>query len=345
VDDAILQSLGIAGGGVPEKPRIAPWAVTVDLGDDRLQFRGAEFAYTLKHRALIDAFTSIAPMLDGHHTVAEITASTGPDGAAVMITFLLRMLHANGLLHESTVPPDDAIDDAQWEPALRFFSQQRDTDARAALGALRRAHIILLGRPGLRKKVASALEGLGVGRVETADRAAPADLVIACGSYADVGLYETVNADCLTGGTRWLHIAIHAGGAQVGPLVVPGQTSCYTCYTQRTRSHVLDLGAYDAFRERLATMDTPPEEGYLEPFLSIVAGHAGMEVARLVTGFAPTMTMGRVAMLRAGSTSVTTHEIPRLPRCPDCGRRTRYHEVWDTALARQGEQARGGERP
>lgn len=341
--EAILHSVSIASGSLPAKPRLAPWAVTVDLGDDRLQFRGSEFAYTLKHRALIDAFTSIAPMLDGRHDVTEITASAGPDGAAVMAPFVLRLLHANGLLHDGAVPAADEVDADRWEPLLRFFSLQRDTDPLAALGALRRAHMIVVGRPALRDAIASALESAGVGRVEIADHAGPADLVIACGSYADVRLFESINAECLATGTRWLHLALQASGAQLGPLVVPGQTACYTCYTQRTRSNVRGLPAYDAYRERLATMEEPPDEGHLPSFLAIVAGQVGLEVTRLVTGFAPPMTIGRVAILRAAVPAVTTHDVPKLPRCPDCGSPVRHNEVWDVALQGRGSGPGRGE--
>ena len=47
---------------LPHKPRLVAWVTLVDLADDRLQFRGAEFAYTLHHKLFIEVFQAILPM-------------------------------------------------------------------------------------------------------------------------------------------------------------------------------------------------------------------------------------------------------------------------------------------
>src|SRR5207247_462851 len=52
---------------LPRRPRLAPWVTPVELGDGRLQLRGAELAATLRHPFLVDVYRAIEPLLDGRH--------------------------------------------------------------------------------------------------------------------------------------------------------------------------------------------------------------------------------------------------------------------------------------
>ncbi len=54
---------------LPRKPRLAPWVTLVDLGDNRMQLRGAEFSFTLNHPLFIETFQSVHTLLDGQRTV------------------------------------------------------------------------------------------------------------------------------------------------------------------------------------------------------------------------------------------------------------------------------------
>ena len=333
MDEAILQAVQYATVQLPKKPRLAPWAVTVDLGDNRIQFRGAEFAYTLRHGVLVEIFRAIAPLLDGRHAVDEIAALAGSAAPPTTVIFLLRALRANGLLQEGEVPEGltrEELDD--WEPALRFLAHF-DGDGHRALIALRRARVLVLGTERLRGEVASALTALGVGSVEEAEAAAEADLVVACNASSAFGFFDAVNADCLALGARWLHVAVHGTSARLGPTIVPHQTACYTCYDRRTRSLAVDADAFDAFRHQASTMATPPDEGAVAPFVTLIAAQAALEVARLLTGFAPPVTIGRFYALTPRSPLTSAHDVPRLPRCPTCKTRGRHGEVWDLASA------------
>ena len=86
---------------LPRRPRLAPWAFLVNLGDDRLQFRGAEFNFTLHNITFVEAFYEIQPLLNGNHSPEEISSSSQKKFLPTTILFLLKILRANGLLQEA----------------------------------------------------------------------------------------------------------------------------------------------------------------------------------------------------------------------------------------------------
>ena len=64
---------------LPVKPRLAPWVTLVDLGDNRMQLRGAEFSFTLQHPLFIGTFQSVQSLLDGQRTVEETSLPAIPN--------------------------------------------------------------------------------------------------------------------------------------------------------------------------------------------------------------------------------------------------------------------------
>jgi bacteriocin biosynthesis cyclodehydratase domain-containing protein len=130
---------------------------------------------------------------------------------------------------------------------------------------------------------------------------------------------------------RWLHVAIAATTARLGPTVVPGHTACYVCLDRRLRSNGRDLDGLDAFR---AEAPEPPDEGMVEPFRAAVAAQAALEAARLLTGFSPPVTIGRSVELDSRTPTASAEDVLRVPRCPACSRRAPKAEVWDRTLAR-----------
>jgi len=91
---------------LPQKPRLAPWVNLVDLGDELLQFRAPDFVFTLRSNFLINIFKTIQQLLDGSHTVDEISSACDSDIQPTTVTFLLKMLCANGLLQAGGANPE-----------------------------------------------------------------------------------------------------------------------------------------------------------------------------------------------------------------------------------------------
>jgi bacteriocin biosynthesis cyclodehydratase domain-containing protein len=340
MDEAIS---GVARGmavSLPTKPRLAPWIAMVDLGDNRLQLRSAELTFTFAHPFFADIFRTVEPLLDGRHTVEQIALAGGPDVLPTTVIFVLKMLGAHGVLHEGEIPqPLSAEELTHWDRQIRFIGHFLP-DPLSAHVVLRQSCVALLATSGLKDTVRQALESLGIG--ETIDAGPPtvqnagtiaaikrADLLIVCLESPGFSIFETVNTACLEHDIRWLRAAIQGTTVQLGPTIVPGQTACYTCYDLRARSHVADLDGFMAYRDLVARQDVSPDEGALAPLWSVLAGQIALEVARILTGFAPPTTIGRFYELDARGPGAVAHDVLRLPRCPSCGSRQPVGAVWD----------------
>jgi bacteriocin biosynthesis cyclodehydratase domain-containing protein len=318
---------------LPSRPRLAPWVTAVELDDDRLQLRGAELSYTLRHPFLIAVYGAVAPLLDGTHTVEEIACAAEPEAAATTAVFLLKLLQANGLLQVGADGNGPAPALAAWERQLRFLAHFVP-DAAATQTALLGARVAVVGDRELSAAVASALGSAGIAALEppvAGDVPAPAelDLVVACQESAGFTFFDAVNRACLESGTRWLRVAVFGTTGHLGPTIVPYQTSCYTCLDLRIRSHERDPEAFAAYRGHPG----PADEGALAPLIGTLAAEAALEAVRLLTGFAPPSTIGRFYAVEARTPERAAHDVLKVPRCPSCGTREPPREAWDLAVA------------
>ncbi len=336
---------------LPQKPKLAPWATVIDLGDDRIQFRAAEFAFTLRHDLFLSAFAAIRPLLDGEHRLEEITASGGDTYLPTTISFLLKILKANGLLQEGNVPPPSPLnpeDLKDCERQIQFFSHYVP-NPQGALASLRAARIALVGEGGLVSPIERALTELGArpvaldfagGKLRSPSvpngngkpDAENWDLLIACENTAAFSFFEAVNAACLTEGQRWMRIAMEGTTAALGPTVVPHQSACYECYEGRIASNTQDAEGYRAFKEHLKTNPPHPDEGFPPPLIDVIAGQTALEAARQITGFAPPHTIGRFYEFKSTSPAGVGHTVLRLPRCPACHSTPPRQEAWNQTL-------------
>lgn len=340
MDSNISNLIRLASGRLPHKPRLAPWVMAVDLGDSRLQLRSSDFAYTLTHPFLIDVFRSVESLLDGTHTIDEIAGSGGPDILPTTVIFLLKMLRSGGVLQEGDVPePSGVLDSHAAARQAQFFSHFT-ANPHSVMSALAKVRVALIGSGELNSAVRSTIESLGVGDLSNLEVSASGngygllpddvDLLVVSSETLNFALFDRVNEACLRSGTRWLRVAMQGTTALLGPTFVPRQTACYTCYETRMRSNMLDVGSYDTYRRTVLHAERQPDEGSITPLRSVLAGQVAMEVARLLTAYAPPATLGRFYELGAVSPAVIGHDVLRVPRCSTCGSHQPVREIWDT---------------
>lgn len=104
---------------------------------------------------------------------------------------------------------------------------------------------------------------------------------------------------------------------QVGPMVYPGETACYTCF------EVQDEGARHLRDEFLVFKDDldrhPAEKSVNAPMAAMASAWATLAVAD-----AQSKTMSRLAerivRVETDRLEVASHRILQLPRCPSCSR-------------------------
>ena len=332
---------------LPRKPRLAPWITLVDLGDNRMQLRGAEFSLTLRHPLFIETFQSVHTLLDGQRTVEEIVSARDPKYLPTTITFLLKMLRANGILQEGVISPPPPLTPENLkenESQIQFFSHFV-LDPVGTLALLHQARVALIGSDSIKNRIQQGLLGMGFGSLikveglskktaydpsqlhkEVIDQLEEVDFLIACQDTADYRFFETLNAVCLETQTRWMHVSISGTKALMGPTIIPRQSACYVCYDKRVASNASELESYLAYQKQT---EPSKNEGFLSALWSILAEQVTLEVARIISGFASPKTIGRLYEFEATTPLVEGHDVLRLPRCPACNIKEPKREPWD----------------
>ncbi|PYP83522.1 MAG: hypothetical protein DMF61_23155 [Blastocatellia bacterium AA13] len=133
-------------------------------------------------------------------------------------------------------------------------------------------------------------------------------------------LLEAINKFSQSRNVALLHCVANGTQAIVGPLVVPGQTACLTCYRLRVNSHVEFYEEQRAFEawvksngHRRATPGTPPA------LANMAAAMAALEIIKHVTEVYEPEIYDRFISIDALTLEVISHQLLKLPRCPDCG--------------------------
>ncbi|UOE21694.1 TOMM precursor leader peptide-binding protein [Thermobifida halotolerans] len=140
-----------------------------------------------------------------------------------------------------------------------------------------------------------------------------ADLLVL--SADSTGITELVNTHCVTTETAWLNVCYVNDIAVWGPLVIPGQTGCWSCHqlTARDSSGSAEL---DALISRINRRYQAPSHGSTNMLSSALAS---LDALKYLGGFGAVQSLGR----RVG---VWTHQLrldeqPSTPNpdCPTCG--------------------------
>lgn len=335
---------------IPKKPRLAPWVTIVDIGDSRLQFRGAEFLFTLRHALFVEIFQNIKLLLDGGHTVEEISSAVDASILPTTVIFLLKILRAHGILQEGDLPtPSDLTptEILKYQSQIQFLSHFTK-NAVEALGLLRQSKIAVIGKGFIKDHILDSLGQTGFTSIthlevpqesgeklidSIANELDGIELLIVCGQSTGFSFFEAINSACLKTGTRWLRVAIEGTTAILGPTIVPKYTACYVCLCKRQESNMKDLEDFMAYKETIVENKITNDEGFFPPLWEVVAAQVSMEVVRIILGFIPPKTIGRFYEFNVHSPSSISHEVFRLPRCPACNIRGSKREAWNKIVS------------
>lgn len=320
-----FSALGIS---LPKQPILAAWVTVVDLEEGRIQFRGANFSYTLHHPVFCGAFRKIQHFLDGTHPISNIVDASG-EFLPTTIEVLLKTLRANCVLHEANSLKTGNNNDL----AITFLEHYLPTSLENTASTLHTAVVAVVGENILASAVVNALKGWGIiaqhVRGEFTSIFPGKDLVIVCGNCYQSSLFYAANAAALASGCRWMRVMTEGTLSVLGPTFVPWQSACYVCLEKRYLAHVSSMEDEDAFQAALMARSIDIDTELPEPMINKLSCEAATEVVRIITGFAPPATIGRFYELLPTQPRILSHDVLRLPRCQSCRSGAPHHSPWD----------------
>jgi bacteriocin biosynthesis cyclodehydratase domain-containing protein len=183
---------------------------------------------------------------------------------------------------------------------------------------VRTARVACVGQAHAGDTVARLLLRAGVrnvallGWTDAAD-AAGLDLVLAFPSPQELPQLDDWNRRMLERRTPWLQTLPFDGRmAAVGPLFVPGETCCHSCYQLRR-------AATSDYRSEFWTLARTPAHHPAPPALTAVAAGAAALLALRWLAWRDPLAPGKIQAIELGAgLELAVHHVYRVPRCPVC---------------------------
>lgn len=169
-----------------------------------------------------------------------------------------------------------------------------------------------------------------------------ADVIVLSGAREQPRIADAIDAVSFVRARPWFPISLRGNEIQVGPVVRPGHTACYRCFTRRRDQHT----RADALVP-VTDRPSPAPTGHARHHVAITAGLAALSV-REALGTGPSAQAGADAEPDLGASlrvfnQVTgaTAKVPvvAVDGCPRCGGRFEAPAARRAALWQRLEQA------
>lgn len=190
---------------------------------------------------------------------------------------------------------------------------------------LANSEILLIGDGILASKLFSYLNKIGIGSIsssiiddfhkQSSHLISKFDLIIAAEDYPNFFLFDTLNNLCFEKRRSWLRLSFDDSIGYLGPLVVPGNTSCYNCCRLRLASNSPNY-EHQLWRHR----ECIPKTGLVvsEVFADIICAMGADEIIRYLTNYQKPLTIDSLTALDTRQMHISRHKIVTHPYCIHC---------------------------
>jgi oxazoline/thiazoline synthase len=266
-----------------------------------------------EHRsAILDGpiYAHIAKLVDGHRTSSEIVVTLQDKFPIQNIFFAMNILERRSYLVESENAP--ANDESAF---LEYLYQRSGEEGELPPGTSRivNSTVSLESVGNLRSDILAA--ALGENDLEVAENG---DLrIVITDDYLRPEL-EQINLQQQTSGKPWLLIKPVGMVLWIGPLMVPGETGCWSCLAHR-------LAANRQIETFIQEQGPRPDELVISTVArtanseSLAANLAATEVLKWLTNPTSSLLHGVLRTYDIADHKFASHTLCRRPQCRTCG--------------------------
>lgn len=315
------------------RPKINPSFVPVEVSPNEVQFRAGPWSgpvVTLEDDGGDGQLAALVDRLDGSNTTAEVLSAFAPSKRETMRE-VVHGLRERNIVYES----------ADGRETERDLSSRPRWLSGPDLARIDSASVLVAGPPEMVSPVVADLLRTDVDAVLTVPTGADAstrqfddervepttrdefdasiaavDLAVAFANRPRPDLFAEINRVAHERETAWLGVRTYGYDSVVGPLVVPGESSCYECLRRRRDANVPSPDAYAAFEEAASGNRSPGPD--IRAFERVVTGLATVDALNyLAFGFG--FTVGRIVHHDFAVFSMAANDVLPMPQCPVCG--------------------------
>ena len=155
------------------------------------------------------------------------------------------------------------------------------------------------------------------------------DLCFCCADVPPILIRKKINLASLIAKIPVIYGGIYADHVNIGPLVVPYKTGCFSCWNEARKQINPDYEKYLAYiLEKEEKTGTSASNVWLygTTGAGIAMGIGGMvmDVMRYISGYSTPVTMGKQLKINLLSLDIEKINWPRIDSCPDCGKNINF---------------------
>ncbi|GAA1739597.1 TOMM precursor leader peptide-binding protein [Luedemannella helvata] len=253
-----------------------------------------------------DRAVSVAPLLDGTLTMAEIRQRTaGRLAPGELAGTLATLAQADLISLRRPGPEADTAAGAYWDLI------GADADAATDRLAAATVRVLSLGATGV-AEARSALRACGLAAQDGPDLGQGLTMVL-CDDYLDPRL-ERINAAMLAAGRAWLPAKPTGVDVWVGPVFRGGEGPCWCCLATRLRARRTG----ETLARGCGATVTAPETSL--PTTRVIGLQlAVLEAVKWLSGATGTAGSSTLRTFDTLTWQSGQHQVDRRPQCPACG--------------------------
>lgn len=350
------------------RPRIKEYYDVIPETSDRYQIRSSEETTVMQGATVKQVFSQLLPLLDGQNTADTIAEKLSGVATPGLVRAVINKLQGAGIIEDAGGNENQGLSAEEldaYSSQLVFLDLALETgSAVQAQLLLKKARLSVIGEGQLATALALEAARAGVGRIlganirsshSTSDANAlvsfegagiesgnqqglearlesesPTMLALAV-DRSEPAMIEAINKFSQSRGLSLLHCQSNGTCATVGPLVVPGQTACLTCYRLRVNSHIEFYEQHRVWDEWVKLNGHHrARPGTLPALVNMTAAMATIEIVKHVTAVYEPEIYDKFVSINALTLEVISHQVLKLPRCPDCGggRSSVRYSIW-----------------
>ena len=279
-----------------------------------------------------DVLRSLLLAIDGHKDVPTLVRCLGDAADEATVRAALAFLMEQGIVTDDAEPrtPVPATLQGQAAYMSHFLG-----DSGKAIEELSQARCCVIGEGEAVRTLADDLLAHGLERTHPDILAAPdgepdaerlkavvsADVAVVVTETFWPALGRRVNRACLDARVPVLFVDLSCGNhGIVGPLCVPGQTSCYACGEARLLANISSYrqrADYEIFCH--ARQGTERRFGTLRALDRMVLSLAVVELLSFLTGYRAARTIDGALIVDFAESEIVHEPVLKLPGCEACG--------------------------
>lgn len=145
------------------------------------------------------------------------------------------------------------------------------------------------------------------------------DLLVCTADYPFHYIYSWINKYCIDNNTPWIQANSAEATGYVGPLVIPGVTSCYgcieSCWEKNDPDYTYEVDYLNKHKELYSEKSST-----ICPAIGMIGNFTALEIIKHITGFAVPLSLNKQLSLDFGSLEFNQVKYKRVKNCKVCSK-------------------------